>query len=192
MWVVYLFIIYSILSHVISTFSIRRFPIIHNLNEASYTLFEFLIFVLLFNKLFKSTRSQNLLKITAILFSIFWISYKVTFQKQDFDSIPIAIESLLILIFSLIYLFEQIKTPDSLFIYTKPAFWIVTGLLIYTAGTFFIFIYAQTRMQDDFFVRQYVTINTVFYFSRNVMFSIAMLLKPSKKAEINIYEEHWN
>ena len=42
---------------------------------------------------------------------------------NSYDSVSSSIESLLLIIYSVIYLFEQISKPDHIFFYAIPEFW---------------------------------------------------------------------
>jgi hypothetical protein len=100
------------------------------------------------------------------------------------------------MIFCLNYFYEQLKEANTLLIYTTHAFWIIIGFLIYISGTFFLYIYAENTLQDKNFQNQYVIINSVFNLLRNILFSIAMLMKPESKSQPDFPNEHfisdWN
>lgn len=100
------------------------------------------------------------------------------------------------MLFCLNYFYEQLKEANTLLIYTTHDFWIVIGFLIYISGTFFLYIYAENTLQDKGFQDQYVIINSVFNLLRNILFSIAMLMKPEPESPPNFPDEShisdWN
>lgn len=67
----------------------------------------------------------------------------------------------------------------STFIYNSPVFWIVVALIVYYAGTFFPFIYAQSHMKEDTFVSDYDLIHDTLYTIKNIIFGLAMLMKDT-------------
>jgi hypothetical protein len=54
---------------------------------------------------------------------------------------------------------------------------VVVALIIYFAGTFFPFIYAQSHMLEDKFVSEYDLIHDPLYIIKNLLFAFAMLIK---------------
>jgi hypothetical protein len=78
---------------------------------------------------------------TAAAFFIFAISmyfYGIGDDKKSFDSLPASVESILIVAYSIFYLFDQMNKPQIIFIYQEPNFWFVVGFIIYFSGTLFL------------------------------------------------------
>ena len=70
----------------------------------------------------------------------------------------------------------------NLFIYSKYQFWIILGMMIYLAGSFFIYIFANQLAPKD--VAKYWFFTNIFYIIKNIFFSIAIILnakQPVKK-----------
>src|SRR5690606_7779571 len=89
-------------------------------------------------------------------------------------SIPIGIETLLILIFSFYLLFEIMNTVKDSFINYNYKFWVVIGMMIYLSGSFFIYLYANeiargegSKLDIPF---------SFFYILKNIFFSIAIYM----------------
>jgi len=55
---------------------------------------------------------------------------------------------------------------------------------MFFAGTFFVFIYSQTNYSNPAFRRTFELIITTFSIIRNLLFSIAFLIKPEKEKKI--------
>ena len=72
----------------------------------------------------------------------------------------------------ILYFFERIRKPDSLFIYNTFDFWIVTGILIYLSGTFFIFMFSSNLSQEEFL--KYWFINYIFNAIKNILFGLGI------------------
>ena len=83
--------------------------------------------------------------------------------------------------FQTLYFFEQIRFPKTVFIYTQSSFWSIVGLLVFSAGTFFIFWYNTIIKQSEVFENQYIIIHALIFIIRNVLFSIAFIIKPDKE-----------
>lgn len=51
------------------------------------------------------------------------------------------------------------------------------------SGTFFLYIYADSMINNKSFIKQYILINSAFSILKNILFSVAMLMKPENKKE---------
>lgn len=137
-----------------------------------YTLVEYLMFTFF---LWICIRNKNLKKVIfllSLIFVVFIAAYLIIVKHQKIDSISIGIETILILIFSFYYLYEQMNNTDNLFIYSKYEFWVIIGFLIYLAGSFFIYIYANQL--DPKFIYKYWFLTNIFYIVKNVLFAIGI------------------
>ncbi len=140
-------------------------------------LFAYFIFTLLQSKFVK-----KYLIVSSIVFFLFFILYTYVLPKnvKYIDSIPIGVETILILIFSFYYLYEQTNDTSSLFIYNKYTFWVILGIVIYLAGSFFIYIFADTIPPKE--MKRYWFITNIFSILKNIFFCIAIWInaKPQK------------
>lgn len=117
----------------------------------------------------------------AILLAVILVSWFINYFANEYtklDSLTNGIETLSIIILSILFFYEQLTKPQNLFVYSTAAFWIVAGLLVYKAGTFFLFLYFNTLEQSqkkDF--GNYYIINSAFLIVRSLLFTIAFLTK---------------
>jgi hypothetical protein len=84
------------------------------------------------------------------------------------------VESILIIILCLIYLYEQIDKPQNYFIYSSPNFWVILGFLSYMAGTLFLFIISNSLPWSERL--KFWVINNICNIFKNILFSIAFLI----------------
>lgn len=110
----------------------------------------------------------------SLLFIGFLIYFIATSHFSRIDSIPIGIESLIIISFSFYYLYEQMRNPTNLFIYNNYIFWILIGIVMYLAGSFFIYIYGEQLDTAEW--RKYRYLTLVFYNLRGIFFAISILV----------------
>ncbi|HEX2533784.1 MAG TPA: hypothetical protein VHK69_08615, partial [Chitinophagaceae bacterium] len=61
---------------------------------------------------------------------------------------------------------------STLFIYSKFTFWIVLGIIMYLAGSFFIYIFAAQRPET----RDYWYLTNVFSIFKSILFTIAFII----------------
>jgi hypothetical protein len=99
---------------------------------------------------------------------------------QVFDSVLNGIESLLVIFYSLLYFYEQLRYPKSLFIYSQPVFWGVSGFFLFFTTSFFVFIYRQTLWSDKDFIVQYFYIHALAGILRNLLLTTGIIIKPEK------------
>jgi hypothetical protein len=99
------------------------------------------------------------------------------------------VESVLIIAMCIYFFFDQLKQPNILAIYTSINFWIIISFLIYLSGTFFLYIYAESMINDKTFIKQYILINSSFVILKSILFSIAILMKPENKNNQTIFPE---
>lgn len=148
------------------------------------TIVEFSLFSLLFFKIIESRVFKKGMVVVSVLMAAYLIYSLVTFSNSSFDSVPSGITAMVFFTYCMFYLFERVKDPTSLFLYSSPAFWIVVAIIIYSAGTFFPFIYAQNYIDKPDFNQEYKLIHSTLYIIKNFLFGAAMLvsdktIKPS-------------
>ncbi len=153
---------------------------------ASYTFFEFLAFAYFLFLHIKKKQFRDLITFASLGFLIFIVAYNLIVKYKFIDSIPIGVETILIMIFAFYYLYEELKDSSTLFIYSKPVFWIIFGIVIYLAGNFFIYIFAESLKRHE--VQQYWYITNIFTIIKNIFFSIAILLHTKSPKQKHNYD----
>ena len=145
-----------------------------------FTLFEYLLFATFLWLNIKSERfKKGILAATAAFTLFLGFYYTTTTEFRSVDSLPIGVETILILIYTFYYLYEQMNEPGELFIYNKYPFWISSGVMLYLAGSFFIYIFAN--QVDKKVLAQYWTFTYVFLIIKNILFAIAILIHVKQK-----------
>ena len=153
-----------------------------------------IFFSVFFYSVIKNSILRKILIASTAIFSLtvavyYYYNYIVLSREPVLDSVPIAIETILIFIFSFIYFFEQLNDTSQLFIYNKPSFWASFGILLYLSGSFFIYILANQIDFRDF--GKYWMVTNVASIIKNIFFGIAIyvsakqiLKKPNKRATV--------
>jgi hypothetical protein len=139
-----------------------------------YTIVEYLIFCSFFWKVIISRKMKNMLIYLSAAFIAFIIGFTFLANHTYFDSVSIGIETILIILYSFYFLYQEMKETKEAFIYSKYTFWIMSGMLIYLSGSFFIYIFA-TQLNPSF-LYNYWFITNAFYIFKNVFFAIAIIL----------------
>jgi hypothetical protein len=147
-----------------------------------FTAFEYLIFAWCFWLIIENKVFKKAIAIISTLFVLFLIVYYCTTKPRSIDSIPIGLETIIILLYSFYYLYEQMNNTANLFIYNKYQFWIVTGIMIYLSGSFFIYIFANQI--DRKLLMRFWFLTNAFYVLKNVFFAIGILIHVKQEKSI--------
>lgn len=185
--VIFIYLAYSLLNDIITTIAVHfdSEDAIFIFNSL-FTIFEHILILLFFINNFQSKRIKLFSYICSSIFLIIalFALYKSfgNLENTNFDSIASSISSILIIIYSIFYLYERIQVPDTTFIYGTFEFWIVVGLMIYFSGTFFFFLQASSLSRNEYLL--FWKINLVCNILKNIIFAIAFLQRK-KNASIS-------
>ena len=123
--------------------------------------------------LFKNELSKKFLILGVFLFVSFnFISF---FTSQGNISIVVVVEFVLLIICAVYYLFEKIKVVGSVPIYLSISFWLVVGILIFSSGNIFAFVYWESMAQNIETAKQIKIVYYVVTFSKNIVFTLALI-----------------
>lgn len=171
----------------INTLLINNYPKTDFYLLSTYTIIEYILLSTYLYILFR----KKLLKRVLIIFSIFFLIISIGnlifinhLAPGEIDSIPLAVSSLILISGSIIYFFESIQNPDVTFIYSKPSFWVVVGIMIYFSGTFFLFLQYENLSEID--KENFWIINMICFILKNIFFSISFILKPENQQISNV------
>ena len=141
-----------------------------------YSVFSYVLYSVITNRMFRA-----IILIASAIFFVFSIYYFLTLGNNTFDSLPASIEAILIVVYSIFYLFDQMNKPQVIFIYQEPHFWFVVAFIIYFSGTLFLFIQASnlTKEERDNFWK----INLFSLMIKNILFAIAFSTRKSKNLQ---------
>ena len=147
-----------------------------------YSLFTYLVFIELQNKTIK--------KIIILLSALFYFIciYNYISTTPHFDSMNVTVESILIISYCIYFFFEQINIPRVTFIYSSHQFWIISGILIYLASTFFLFMQADSLSKEV--RRGFWIIAILSQIIRNLFFLIALLTQNHKDKPQKKFDNH--
>jgi phosphatidylserine synthase len=148
---------------------------------ASFTYIEYSLFSAIFLIHIQNFKFRKIILVISIAFFLFLILYYSAQNNfLNIDSVPIGVETILILVYAFYYLYEQMNDLENSFIYNKYHFWLVIGIMLYLSGSFFIYVFAN--QVDDETLRNFWYLTNVFYVIKNILFGIALLIlfKQSK------------
>jgi len=143
--------------------------------QTAYTFFEYAIFTFIFWLNIKSQKIKRIILIISILFFCFQVFYLLTGKVKGLDSVPIGIETILMLSYIFYFFYQFSKDLSTAYIYNHYGFWISVGILIYLGGSFFFFI-----LFDHLNTAQVETFGDLTYVAeiiKNILFSLAIFIQ---------------
>ena len=143
------------------------------------TLFEFLSFSYFLRININSKKARRIIVFASAGFTIFLLLYTAFAKIQKIDSLPIGVETILILTFSSYFMYERMQDATNLFIYNDYRFWMVLAFMLYLSGSFFIYIFADGIPRPE--LDQYWIFTDIFYTVKNILFSIGILIYISQQ-----------
>jgi hypothetical protein len=178
--VIFYYILYCILNEIVG-YSLYEIGVNSDyITFVLFTVMEFSFFCLFYIYAFPTKFIKRAIIPIWVLFVLFTIiDFFLVNQMNSFDSFAVGIESILIILLCIYYLVAQIKRDDNLFVYSTSNFWIIISFLIYLSGLFFLYIMAETMIKSKAFKIQYTIINSVFNILKNILLSVAMIMKPT-------------
>ena len=147
-----------------------------------FTAVEFCLVSLYLFPLIHLKTKKSIFLLFSFIFAITLVTENVLNNNQSFDSVSTGVSALLILILSILYLFSRVSYNSNLEIFKIDAtFLIVSSIIIYFSGTFFIYILSKNNFFDENFRTSYSLINASVLIIRNSIIVAAFLksLKPS-------------
>lgn len=142
-----------------------------------FAFVETLFLLYFFSKILLTEVVRKIIRISAVLFSIFWLIFFFLYGRIKILEAIIPVEAIAIISLSVYFFYEQMSKPDTPMIYMQAEFWVVIAFLIYTAGTFFLTLYFDslpTNEQQEFYI-----INSGFLILKTILLCIAIFMKDN-------------
>lgn len=142
--------------------------------KTSYTFFEYSVFTFIFWVSIRSNKTKKLILILSLFFLLFQLFYVFSGKVKRLDTIPIGIETILLLLYIIYFFYSFSKHINNNYIYNHFIFWAAVGILIYLGGSFFFFILIEHLSEE-----QVETFGTITYFAeiiKNILFSFALFI----------------
>ena len=128
-----------------------------------YLCISALIYIQLNSNLFK-----KIILVVSPLFILFSLIQYFTATTYVMDSLTITVENIIIISYCLFFFFEQINKVEVTFIYSSYKFWLILSILLYSTGTFFLFMFSSSMSDTEW--EKWSPINFVFNIVKNVLF----------------------
>jgi len=143
-----------------------------------YTLIEYLSFIFLILGSIKNKRAKIVILLISLSFVVFVFLLNFVIPYERYDSIPIAAETLILLVVSIYFFYEQFKDTSTLYIYHQYSFWLTIGILVYLCGSLFIFALAEQMSSAQITEFWYWTY--IVEIIKNILFTVGILMYVRK------------
>ncbi len=155
--------------------SVLRLPNIVYYNF--YTLFEFSFLALFFYRATGQRWLQkSLIALSPLFLAFCFYDMAVLEGWHVLNALSLGLSSLLMLVLILVLLFETSHDLSLTFMEESPLFWILIGLLLYFAGTFFLYIFVNQMITADLQAASRLwVLNTFSLLVRNILFTVGIL-----------------
>jgi hypothetical protein len=142
-----------------------------------FTVVEFTFFSIVLYTLIVNSAIKKAIVLISFLFIISCIFIYFTSSNSPFDAIAASLEAVIIITFTIYYLYEQNNKPEITFIYLSYTFWITFAFLIYLSGTFFLFIQSSSLPEET--ISNFWGINLVCNILKNILFAVAFSMQKT-------------
>ena len=175
LWIIFLYCVFSVLAEIIGLL------LVPEKNKfyfwAFYTITEYSIFAYFFYTAFKGKKIRYIPLIGSFLFCVV---VGITFYNRNtkaFDSLSASMEALLMIIYSIVFLYDQMTNPEIMYVYNSKKFWMVIAFFLYFSSTLFLFLFASSIITPQH--SSYWTINNSFEILKNVLLCVSFAMKKS-------------
>lgn len=178
LWVIFVYSIISFITEfcgpLLKNYKEAHFYIYSSFTIIEYSLFSLFLYLQINSKLFK-----RLILLGSVVFLILGFYNMVKMSNNSFDSLPASIESVFVIFYSILLLFESLNFSENSYINSSKTFWIVIAILIYLSATLILFISSTYLSENE--RRSYWPINSIANIVKNLLFSIAFIKKTKSR-----------
>lgn len=120
----------------------------------------------------KERKIRRIIIIVSVLFFSFQLIYLFSGSAKRLDSVPIGIETIILLFYIIYFFYGFSKNSGTTYIYNHYGFWISVGILIYLGGSFFFFILIDHLSKGQ--VESFGNLTYLAEVIKNILFTIAI------------------
>jgi hypothetical protein len=153
---------------------------------STFTIIEYVLFSVFVYLNYKSIRIKQSIIIGSVIFLAFvaysLFSFKTTtYQFDQFDSLPASVEAILVILYCVLFFYEQLRSPEISFVYSSKKFWVIVAFLIYLSATLFLFI--STAYLSEAERKEYWPILLIANIIKNLLIATAFTLSINKSRQ---------
>ena len=142
-----------------------------------FILCETTILIFYFRSFLRNLMQRRIYVLLAILFLLFHITDLITWETlKDFPSIPSTIECILLILLSIVFFIRLFHESEIINLIKYPHFWMVSGLLLFFAGTFFMNIVGDLAIKENNLGFDIYAIHSYLNIFLNIIYTITLWL----------------
>lgn len=146
-----------------------------------FTFCEGILLTLYFRTFFQQKWIRNMLLIILTLFSILVLLNIWLWEPlDDYPSIPRMVECILMMVLSIIFFMNVFQQSTVTNLIEYPHFWLVSGLLLYFAGTFFMNLVGQTVLDKKKLGFDVYDIHSFLNIFLNIIYTIVLWMSSKR------------
>ena len=175
MWVIFVYCLISFSADFTTSIlrsASQRFYLFASVTICEYSLFSLFLFFAIKEKKFK-----YVIILGSLIFYAMATINLIDKKASNFDSLSASVEAILIIVYSILYLYEQIQDPEVIYLYYTKQFWIVVAFFLYFSSTLFLFVYAAAFTNQQH--KTYWFINDFFNILKNAFFCISLIMRKN-------------
>jgi hypothetical protein len=150
---------------------------IFTLFQSWFTFIEYLAFALIFLYSIENKNFRTLIVVLSGGFVLFQVLFALTAKKKHLDSVPVAVETILIFLFVFYFLYQEF-TKETQLLVRNSMFWISIGIFFYLAGSFFFNILANHMSTEE--LVKYWYYSFLFDIIKNILIAIGLSVHRQK------------
>lgn len=171
-------LVFQVTGSTMYTYGQNNLPLFHLYSVVRFGFLSYIFFHLLSDRFIKRVILAN------ILFFLLFSCFNVFFIQSmfEFNTNTLTIEGILLIIYSVFFLLQILSQMKVKFVERYHGFWLVSGILYYFAGNFFLFNLSNILIEDDAYrFSDYWHIHSVNLVLFYTAFSVAILQKSGHK-----------
>ena len=176
LWVIFFYCLFSLLTELVYTVTRER------LVYSGFIVAQFGFASFFFYSSFKERLFKYIPLLGALVFCV--VGAFNFANQQRFDSISESLASVLVIVYCILLLYEQIKDPNTIFVYYNKKFWVTIAFFIYFSSTLFLYVYVSTLSAEE--RHTYWAINNFFEILKNILFSVSFIMKKYHSTPANM------
>ena len=146
-----------------------------------YTFIEYSLIAVFFYLTYKTLAFKRAVIICSALFYLIVPLSIIYYRNLNFDPLTFTTEAVFVVVFTIMYFYEQINDPNITFVYGTKSFWIIIGFLLYTAVGLFPYV---TKPFLD--AKEYKLLSPIPFMAnilKNILFTISFRMLPQGRKQ---------
>jgi hypothetical protein len=143
-----------------------------------FTIIEYSFFSYFFFLTFQKEALRKAVLALYVFFKLIALASLVLTTDYTFDSVCAPVESILVILLSILFFYEQMSNPGNLMILASKSFWIIVAFLIYLSVSLFLFVSTSYLSHEEH--EALWPIAGIANIIKNFLFAVAFIRPPDQ------------